>query len=411
MQFTKRFTFYLRNRHIKKWTVALVLICVTATILIWAGIPFLTYFNCNFNVTRKYFWYGEKPTAVYDNTRVFEYRSPHAFMPDDTKVSQSFGKQDFPWLSHPIISRAFTRKQHQQLMDLVQTVSNLLESSDITFMMSFGTLLGSYFFHDIIPWDDDMDLLVDIKDMEKVKALFLNEAVRRHYGLVSFGDPEDMWDLGKMKLEHASKDLNLDILKGKIVQNINKLKLPPKEKEAILQNVEGEQKSCKQWRNHVKRYYKAKFYALNGTRAGFYEWTWPFVDLIFYERIGDDICTLDADGPMYKMCQSVHTTFPLHRRPIGKLWLPAPWDTRSYLQKRFTSFHCQFGTWDHVNEQWHPKAYATHNCLDMVEFYPHVHHKCVEDGVKEDLYLGNRLIHTVTLKEPCQKNFELFSLE
>ena len=54
--------------------------------------------------------------------------------------------------------------------------------------MADGTLLGSYFFHDIIPWDDDMDIMVDYQDYPRLKKAFQNETIWSKYNLCGFHD-------------------------------------------------------------------------------------------------------------------------------------------------------------------------------------------------------------------------------
>ena len=42
---------------------------------------------------------------------------------------------------------------------------------NVTYMMFYGVLLGSYMMHDIIPWDSDVDVLVRMQDMEVLEKL------------------------------------------------------------------------------------------------------------------------------------------------------------------------------------------------------------------------------------------------
>ena len=63
---------------------------------------------------------------------------------------------------------------------LYQTASyfaNVCAKLNVTYMMYGGTLLGSWRHHDIIPWDDDIDLQVNIKDRDELySALSLDSS-------------------------------------------------------------------------------------------------------------------------------------------------------------------------------------------------------------------------------------------
>ena len=56
-------------------------------------------------------------------------------------------------------------------MDLLGTLNDLLTRHGVEYIMCDGTLLGSYHFHGFIPWDDDVDIMVNIKHLDKFKAV------------------------------------------------------------------------------------------------------------------------------------------------------------------------------------------------------------------------------------------------
>ena len=60
----------------------------------------------------------------------------------------------------------------QAYLDLLQILSTFLVKAGVEFIMCDGTLLGSYVSHGFLPWDDDADMMVNIKDIHKVKLLF-----------------------------------------------------------------------------------------------------------------------------------------------------------------------------------------------------------------------------------------------
>ena len=63
---------------------------------------------------------------------------------------------------------AMTSKQKSILLNLTATLAKVCRSLQISYFMCGGTLLGSYRHHDIIPWDDDMDLIIDKSKISQV---------------------------------------------------------------------------------------------------------------------------------------------------------------------------------------------------------------------------------------------------
>ena len=54
-----------------------------------------------------------------------------------------------------------TRDDGDVMRRLLRTFVQTVDAANITYLMYGGTLLGSYRHHGIIPWDDDVDLMVD----------------------------------------------------------------------------------------------------------------------------------------------------------------------------------------------------------------------------------------------------------
>ena len=83
-----------------------------------------------------------------------------------------------PWLSHPLLPRVITRDQRDRCIKLLLRVDAIFREFNITYMLAHGTQLGSYVMHDMLPWDDDLDIFID--DLPKMKRLF-NASGAGHY--------------------------------------------------------------------------------------------------------------------------------------------------------------------------------------------------------------------------------------
>lgn len=58
-----------------------------------------------------------------------------------------------------------------KLKQCMLTVHELFEKHKIWYSIAFGTLLGAVRHHDIIPWDDDIDLIVKRQDIDKIEIV------------------------------------------------------------------------------------------------------------------------------------------------------------------------------------------------------------------------------------------------
>ena len=80
----------------------------------------------------------------------------------------------FKWL--------LTQEEHDTMIELLGKVQVVCDQINITCIMNAGTLLGSYRHLDIIPWDDDVDILYyPLKDVNKLFHAL--EALSPEYGV------------------------------------------------------------------------------------------------------------------------------------------------------------------------------------------------------------------------------------
>lgn len=57
-------------------------------------------------------------------------------------------------------------------LELLATVTGALERAGVNNALYGGTLIGSYSHHCIIPWNDDLDIIVDIRQRAEFVSIF-----------------------------------------------------------------------------------------------------------------------------------------------------------------------------------------------------------------------------------------------
>ena len=88
-----------------------------------------------------------------------------------------------PRLSSSQMPRVVSRTEYNAMFDLLQKVTDILDHNNISYCLMFGTLIGSYVSHDLLPWDDDLDILVHNSSKARILELFQDG---RHHGIVSY---------------------------------------------------------------------------------------------------------------------------------------------------------------------------------------------------------------------------------
>ena len=271
----------------------------------------------------------------------------------DGVIQQTYAVDErFP----PLLSEGET----DHAMRLVRKLTSLLSAAGVTFTLWQGTVLGSYMTHGLLPWDDDVDLAVRWADMPKVKmALRDASSMWRLYNVTSFMEDADVY---------SRTVLTSGDVWGKSVPNPT-----------------GRQ-----------RYHRFKFFATNSLPAGNTTWNWPNIDVLFYQENATHVWSHSEPDMAEYFPRAIF--YPLHRRPLGAMWLPSPADSHSYLTLRYgNNFRCSTPTKNHRLER--PRQAIAVPCCALYWTYPIVLRQATSGGVMESLLLGNETQHAAFVKE------------
>ena len=281
------------------------------------------------------------------------------------------GPAQAPWMSCPQIPRTMSRPEHDSAIRLLADLSDLFSRANITYSMNWGTLIGSYLFHDIIPWDDDVDIMVDYDDLPKVKKLFKNVTIWKTWGIHSFM---------KMGEAHGHSEYDLATLQA----------FPDNASDAIYYHIHPEYTDDDPEQN----FHKFKFYRRDSGLAGKWPWRWPFVDVTFIREVNGYLVNVPPPKQKPKSRYPRNIIYPLTLRPLGSLWLPAPRDVVALLRTRYDHFVCSTQDYTHRHESWiwWWNRYSV-DCDVIKHYYPIVTLKSRGRGhMIEQLRLGDELI-------------------
>ncbi|VDN13657.1 unnamed protein product [Dibothriocephalus latus] len=253
-----------------------------------------------------------------------------------------------PW--GPQYSREQMRTQWK-LFSIFEDVMEELGLSD-KWMIWGGSLVGSFRHHDNIPWDDDLDVVVDFKVRDALWEKMLEMP------------PEIIIQQSHLR----------DKIYAKFIEPYN-----------TAQDVEGS-RNLSSW-----------------------GWGWPFIDIGYYITNATHLEERAFYGPGHQTC-AMSDVFPLIFRPFYKHWVPAPRNTfAAIMQPNIGQVDCLTSGWSHPFERHRQRQLKP--CSELAHRYAFVEHSPLYNNsdqgspsdltwVRERLLLGHRSIHELRLVAP-----------
>lgn len=86
---------------------------------------------------------------------------------EDRAYLRTFGTAKLLKVYKPI----FTDEERSQVMGAMKVLTDALDKANVDYFLYGGSLIGAYRHHDIVPWDDDLDIIVNISSWQAVENI------------------------------------------------------------------------------------------------------------------------------------------------------------------------------------------------------------------------------------------------
>ncbi len=79
-----------------------------------------------------------------------------------------------------IINEYGLAERQNELLNMLKDVDKILTGNGIAYSLCGGTLLGAIRHKGFIPWDDDVDIMLDRKNYKKMVDMFMGNGMITH---------------------------------------------------------------------------------------------------------------------------------------------------------------------------------------------------------------------------------------
>lgn len=105
----------------------------------------------------------------------------------------------------------YTQELHnKKLLEVLDEFLRVCQEQNLTYYLAYGTCLGAVRHKGMIPWDDDIDVLMPRKDLEKLYSM-RHEVVGKDFKLASYRDDAN----------HLYCMMKLEALTSTVVEHVN----------------------------------------------------------------------------------------------------------------------------------------------------------------------------------------------